>query len=144
MALNNFDHFMFRKFLCLQHFPTPLRPTRYCSMLKILWELLPGCCQWALEMWCTFASSLESIHRCFFSQKHLQRISTLKDRIILQLQFSAICELPASVTLRPFCLLKQLYEVQSKKLNSHFISHCIAWTLRTLQWIMSRSSKECS
>lgn len=57
-----------------------------------------------------------------FSQKHSQRRSTLKDWIILQLQFSAICELPASVTLRTFCLLKQLYEVQRKKLNSHFIS----------------------
>lgn len=46
----------------------------------------------------------------------------LKDWIILQLQFSATCELPASVTLRAFGLLKQLYKVQCKKLNSHFIS----------------------
>lgn len=56
------------------------------------------------------------------SQEYFQRRPTLKDWIISQLQFSAICELPASVILRAYCLLKQLYELQCKKLNSHFIS----------------------
>lgn len=83
---------------------------------------VPECWQWAPGRWCMLTNSPESPQRHFFSQKLLQWRSMLKDWIILQLQFSATCELPDSVILRAFHVLKQLYKVQCKKLNSHFIS----------------------
>lgn len=92
---------------------------------------VPGGWQWTTGTWYTFLDSPESIHRHFFSQKLLHWRSALKDWIILQLQFSATCELHDSVTLGEFGLLKQLYKVQCKKLNSHFISITLYCTSST-------------
>lgn len=89
------------------------------------------CWQGAVGTWYTFTNSPESSQRHFFSQKLLQWRSMLKDWIILQLQFSATCELPDSVILRAFGILKQLYKVQCKKLNSHFISITLYCTSST-------------
>lgn len=42
MTLNNFEHFVFRNFLCLQCLSTRPQPMRSFTILNVRWELLPG------------------------------------------------------------------------------------------------------